>query len=138
MTAPYRPCPSALDDLHLGGSVERDSATDVLWVNREFTVSIVLARCHAIESGHNRWKIRLDSSLAPDISVAARLDGSNQAIRDYYLLPRVDFGLSRISLAEQNAAELESYPPSSKASSARWPVNTAASSRPRCSPASAA
>ncbi len=93
----------------LGGSIERDPATDVLWVNREFTVSIVLARCLAVESGHNRWKIRLDSSLAPDISVAARLDVDNQSVRDYYLLPRVDFGLSRISLADQNAAELESY-----------------------------
>lgn len=93
----------------LGGSVQRDPATDMLWVNREFTVSIVLARCHAVESGHHRWKIRLDSSLAPDISVAARLDGDNQALRDYYLLPRIDFGLSRINLAEQNAVELESY-----------------------------
>jgi len=80
-----------------------------LWVNREFTVSIVLARCLVVDSGHTRWKIRLDSSLSPDISVAARLDVGNQAVRDYYLLPRVDFGLSRISLAEQNAAELESY-----------------------------
>ena len=93
----------------LGGAVARDPATDMLWVNREFTVSIVLARCHEVESGHNRWRIRLDSSLSPDISVAARLDMGNQALRDYYLLPRIDFGLSHISLAEQNAAELESY-----------------------------
>jgi DNA invertase Pin-like site-specific DNA recombinase len=93
----------------LGGSVERDESTDALWVNREFTVSIVLARCHSVDDVHRRWKIRLDSSLAPDISVAARLEGGNKAIRDYYLLPRVDFGLSRISLGEQNAVELESY-----------------------------
>jgi Recombinase len=93
----------------LGGSVKRDPATDMLLVNREFTVSVVLARCQAMEGGHQRWKLRLDTSLAPDISVAARLDGINQAIRDYYLLPRIDFGPSRISLAEQNAAELESY-----------------------------
>jgi len=93
----------------LGGAIERDPATDLLWVNREFTASIVLARCHETESGHHRWKVRLDSSLGPDISIAARLDGGNQALRDYYLLPRMDLGLSRISLADQNAAELESY-----------------------------
>ncbi|MCM2248865.1 hypothetical protein MYF60_28265, partial [Klebsiella pneumoniae] len=29
----------------VGGAVERDSATDLLTVNREFTVSLVLARC---------------------------------------------------------------------------------------------
>ena len=30
----------------LGGTVQRDVATDVLIVNGEFTVSIVLSRCH--------------------------------------------------------------------------------------------
>ena len=93
----------------LGGSVVRDPATDLLWVNREFSVSVVLARCQTTPCGHNRWKIRLDSSLSPDISVAARLDPSNQAQLDYYLLPRIDFGPSRISLAEQNPVEFESY-----------------------------
>jgi hypothetical protein len=66
--------------------VVRDPATDLLWVNREFSVSVVLARCQTTPCGHNRWKIRLDSSLSPDISVAARLDPSNQAQLDYYLL----------------------------------------------------
>ena len=93
----------------LGGSIERDAATDMLWVNREFTVSIVLARCHIPESGRGRWKIRLDSSLAPDISVAARLGADNATVRDYYLLPRVDFGPTRVSIAEQNPARIESY-----------------------------
>jgi len=94
---------------NLGGAVVRDPATDMLWVNREFSVSIVLARCVPVPSGHSRWKIRLDTSLSPDISVAARLDQSNQALLDYYLLPRIDFGPSRISLAEQNSVEFESY-----------------------------
>lgn len=93
----------------LGGIVQRDAATDVLIVNGEFTVSIVLARCHEAAGVPNRWKIRLDSSLAPDISVAARLESGNQAVRDYYLLPKVDIGSSNISLAERNAAEFESY-----------------------------
>ena len=61
------------------------------------------------DSGHHRWKVRFDTSLAPDITVAVRLDTANQAALDYYLLPRLDFGQNRISLAEQNAIELESY-----------------------------
>jgi hypothetical protein len=94
----------------LGGSVVRDPATDLLWVNREFSVSVVLARCQTTPCGHNRWKIRLDSSLSPDISVAARLDPSNQAQLDYYLLPRIDFGPSRISLAEQEPGRVRELP----------------------------
>lgn len=78
-------------------------------MNREFTVSLVLARCTVPASGRNRWKIRFDTSLLPDITVAVRLDASNQAPLDYYLLPRLDFGHTRLSLADQNAIEFDSY-----------------------------
>lgn len=93
----------------VGGQVFRDPATDLLHVNREFTVSLVLARCTVPASGRNRWKIRFDTSLLPDITVAVRLDASNQAPLDYYLLPRLDFGHTRLSLADQNAVEFDSY-----------------------------
>ena len=42
-------------------------------------------------------------------TVAVRLDRGNESALDYYLLPKFDFGLPRISLSDQNAAELESY-----------------------------
>jgi DNA invertase Pin-like site-specific DNA recombinase len=93
----------------LGGTVTRDPATDILWVNREIRVSVVLARAQTVAAGLCRWKIRMDYGLAPDISVAARLDRSNQTLLDYYLLPSIDFGSARISLAERNPIELESY-----------------------------
>jgi DNA invertase Pin-like site-specific DNA recombinase len=93
----------------LGGTIERDPATDLLLVNREFTVSLVLARCQTQDNGRNRWKVRFDTSLAPDITVAVRLNHANDAPLDYYLLPRLDFGLPRISLADRNAIEVESY-----------------------------
>lgn len=94
---------------NLGGSVIRDPITDILRVNDEFTVSIVLARCHNLESGSNRWKVRFDTSLLPDITVAVRLDPTNKVAFDYFLLPRLDFGLPRISLGDQNPIEFESY-----------------------------
>jgi len=93
----------------LGGTIQRDPATDLLLVNREFTVSLVLARCQTHDSGRNRWKVRFDTSLTPDITVAVRLNQTNDAPLDYYLLPRLDFGLPRISLADRNAIEIESY-----------------------------
>ena len=93
----------------IGGSVRRDPATDLLRVNDEFSISLVLARCQIPESGRNHWKVRFDTSLAPDITVAVRLDHSNQAALDYYLLPRLDFAQPRINLAERNPVEFESY-----------------------------
>jgi hypothetical protein len=93
----------------IGGNTERDIGTDILKVNREFTVSIVLSRCQTFESGSKRWKVRFDTSLQPDITVAVRLDETNQSPLDYYLLPRLDFGGRGFNLAERNAIEFESY-----------------------------
>jgi DNA invertase Pin-like site-specific DNA recombinase len=93
----------------LGGGVVRDQTSDLLFVNNEFSASLVLARCHQTESGKSRWKVRFDTSLLPDITIVVRLDSTNKAPLDYYLLPRIDFCQPRISLAEHNPVELESY-----------------------------
>jgi hypothetical protein len=93
----------------LGGAVLRDPATDLLTVNNEFTACLVLARCQTHENRRNHWKVRFDTSLLPDITVAVRLDHDNAAALDYYLLPRLDFGQPRIQLADQNSIEFESY-----------------------------
>ncbi|MGN8134606.1 recombinase family protein [Paraburkholderia sp. 22099] len=93
----------------LGGVVHRDPATDLLTVNDEFTACLVLARCQTHSDGRNHWKVRFDASLLPDITVAVRLDHSNAAAFDYYLLPRLDFGNPRINLADRNPIEFESY-----------------------------
>jgi DNA invertase Pin-like site-specific DNA recombinase len=93
----------------VGGMVERDVATDLLNVNREFTVSLVLARCQSLDNGRRRWKVRFDTSLAPDITVAVRLDSENRTALDYYLLPQLDFGQPRIHLADHNSIEFECY-----------------------------
>jgi DNA invertase Pin-like site-specific DNA recombinase len=93
----------------LGALVEHDPETDLLIINREITISLVLARCQALPSGGFRWKVRFDTSLSPDITIAIRLDQDNQSTLDYYLLPKLDFGGYGIRLAEQNAIEFESY-----------------------------
>ncbi len=93
----------------LGGKVRRDPTTDLLHVNSEFSVSLVLARCHSLESGQCRWKVRFDTGLLPDLTVAVRLASNNRAPLDYFLLPRLDFSLQRINLGERNPVELESY-----------------------------
>ncbi|KQP16274.1 recombinase family protein [Pseudorhodoferax sp. Leaf267] len=93
----------------VGGSVRRDVQTDLLYVNEELSVSIILARCRRRESGRLFWKMRFDTGLRPDLTVAVRLDESNKSAIDYYLLPRLDFGCPGISLCESNAVELETY-----------------------------
>lgn len=89
--------------------MKRDPATDLLTVNNEFTACLVLARCQTQEASRNHWKIRFDTSLLPDITVAVRLNHDNSCALDYYLLPRLDFGQPRIRLADRNPIEFESY-----------------------------
>ena len=93
----------------LGGTVSRDPATDLLTVNGEFTASIVIARCQHTGAGARRWKIRLDTGLAPDLTVALRMDGTNEAPLDYYLLPHLNMTTNRIRLAEENGLMLDAF-----------------------------
>jgi hypothetical protein len=93
----------------LGAHVERDSATDMLKINREFTASLVIARCQFTGAGSLRWLIRLDAGLQPDITVAIRMNASNSDPLDYYLLPSIDLTPGRLRLAENNCLSLDSY-----------------------------
>jgi DNA invertase Pin-like site-specific DNA recombinase len=92
-----------------GGLVERDSETDLLTVNQEFTASIVVVRCFTTSIGSRRWKVRFDVGLWPDITVAVRMDEPNQSALDYYLLPRIDMTGPNVRLAEDNGVSLDAY-----------------------------
>ena len=93
----------------LGGSMSRDPETDLIRVNDEFDVSIVIARCQQTPAGSLRWNIRLDRTLEPDITVAVRLDASNENPLDYYLLPSLDMNVAKLRLAESNGLYLDVY-----------------------------
>lgn len=56
-----------------------------------------------------RWRLRLDTGLVPDITIAIRMDELNEAPLDYYLLPTIDMSTMRLKLAEQNGLSLDAY-----------------------------
>lgn len=101
---------SVVDGLRdAGGEVLVDTDTGLLRVNGEFTASVVVARCAETGAGSPRWRIRLDTGLAPDITVAVRMDRSNASPLDYYLLPRLDMTEPNLRLAESNGLSLDGY-----------------------------
>ena len=69
----------------------------------------MLSRCQQTQAGSKRWKIRLDTGLAPDLTVALRMDGKNEAVLDYYLLPLPMLDTNRIRLAEENGLMLDGF-----------------------------
>ncbi|TGP51497.1 recombinase family protein [bacterium M00.F.Ca.ET.230.01.1.1] len=92
-----------------GGRVVQDASTDLLHINNEFTASIVIVRCIETGAGALRWKIRLDTALNPDLTVAVRMRRGNEAPLDYYLLPRLDMHEAVLRLCEFNGLSLDCY-----------------------------
>ena len=93
----------------LDGTVARNPATDQLTINGEFTASVVVARCRETSTGGLGWKIRFDTGLAPDITIAIRMDRTNTAALDYYLLPQFEMRTKPLGLAEENGLMLDAF-----------------------------
>lgn len=93
----------------VGAVVERNPSSDLLCVNSEFSVSLVLCRCRTTDAGSNRWIIRLDTALKPDITVAVRMEHDAQSIRDYYLLPAIDVLSDKLRLEDYNERGFDAY-----------------------------
>jgi DNA invertase Pin-like site-specific DNA recombinase len=91
-----------------GGSV-RQREDGLLVINEEFSISVIIARCQQTEAGAYRWRLRLDTSLKPDITVAVRMDATNRHRLDYFLFPHLDIARQRLRLTEQNSRSLDSY-----------------------------
>src|SRR3981081_718024 len=77
-----------------GGSVVWDPVSHLLSINGEFTASIVLARSFETQAGSLRWQIRFDTGLAPDVTIAIRLDRSNERPLACYVFPSFDLHTS--------------------------------------------
>ena len=95
--------------MELGADVQLNKNRNLLVINNMFTVSMVVGRCNTLNNGHYRWKIRFDTILNPDVTIAVRMNRDNKNILDYYLLPALDFKVSDLKLNEQNTDLLDSY-----------------------------
>ena len=106
--------PALVDDVsrslsQAGAHVDRDDATDLLTVNGQFTVSIVLSRYEITPTGNPRWTLRFDRGLNPDLTIAVRMDSSNHAPLDYYIVPSLDVHTERLRVAPENFLGIDAY-----------------------------
>jgi DNA invertase Pin-like site-specific DNA recombinase len=93
----------------LGAAAVWNHETELLDVNGEMRVAIVLCRHTETGAGSSRWLIRLDASGRPDITIAVRMDATNEGIRDYYILPALDMTWENLRVAEANGIHLDTY-----------------------------
>lgn len=92
-----------------GAVVDRDPHTDIVTVNGQFRLSVVVVRSFHTPAGTLRWKLRLDTALKPDLTLAVRMDAGNEVAHDYYLLPRLDMQEALLRLCESNGLSLDAY-----------------------------
>lgn len=92
-----------------GATVRRTDGSDLIIVNDEFSLSVVIARCKETPTGALRWRLRFDTGLNPDITVAVRMDVRNRQPFDFYVFPRIDVASTQIRLAEENGLSLDAY-----------------------------
>ena len=92
-----------------GRRIVVEPGTDLLELNYNLFMSIVISRCFLTTSGMRRWKIRFDTGLHPDITVAVRIDAANENIHDYYILPALEFGDTALKLQDENTGLLDSF-----------------------------
>ena len=93
-----------------GGSVWRDPKTDLMHVNRELIICVLMARCHTHISGEQCWRLRFDPvRLAPDITIAIRLNDTNQAELDYYVMPALDLAGPALSIFSRRESSLDCF-----------------------------
>jgi DNA invertase Pin-like site-specific DNA recombinase len=81
----------------------------LLTVYNNLKISVVPSRCKIMKSGKHRWVVRLERSLAPDISVVMRMNESNTEVVDYYILPHLEKIESLLNLKENNTFLLELF-----------------------------
>lgn len=96
-------------ELQKAGARVRQNENQTVEINNEFTASLVLARCRTTATLSHRWLIRLEKSLNPDVTIAARLQPDNRSILDYYLLPGLDFISKKLRLSHDNGVVLDVY-----------------------------
>ena len=95
--------------MECGADIQLNDNKNLLVINNMFTASMVIGRCNTLSNGHYRWKIRFDTVLNPDVTIAVRMNRENNDVLDYYLLPALDFNASNLKLDEQNTDFLDSY-----------------------------
>lgn len=91
----------------VGLSICPTSFSGLVEVNAEFSLSVIIARCQRKPANSLRWRLRFETGLRPDITVAVRIDPGNQKPFDYYLLPHIDIACARLDLAENNRLKLD-------------------------------
>jgi DNA invertase Pin-like site-specific DNA recombinase len=99
-----------LQDLRaIGVSVDHDTVSGLSTINQQLTVKFVLARCRHTKYRGTRWFLRTTHVWEPDVTIVARMAPSNEAVQDYFILPRGHGLPACLDIAEENGITVDVY-----------------------------
>ncbi len=98
-----------LEELKNQGANICEGQSGLVEINHEFTASLLISRCRETVTGRHRWLIRLENTLTPDITIAARLTPNNEDILDYYIFPKIETLTAQLRLGGENGIRLDSF-----------------------------
>jgi DNA invertase Pin-like site-specific DNA recombinase len=87
-----------------GGSVQQDVRRQYLSINENLNVRISIVRCRQ-QKRINSWRFQLCSPYEPDVTLFARLAPGNEAILDYFCVPRSRKKMAQITVSSQTPAK---------------------------------
>jgi len=93
----------------LGGTAALEMGPRLLTINGEFTVAIGVAWC-SHRDGQPKWIVHFSKRPSSDLCLIIRMEESNKAIRDYYVLPTIELRQVKVpKLLISNSAFAETY-----------------------------
>jgi len=91
-----------------GALVRRQRGVHVLRLNDEFTLQFKVARCFSSAEAC-KWIFRFSRRSHADMTVIARMEPGNQAVLDYYIIPRVHHFPRMTTLSLDNGFHIDAY-----------------------------
>jgi len=93
----------------LGGTAILDKRTRVLTINHEFAVAVGIAWNAGQEAARPRWRVTFAKTPASELYLIIRLEASNVAIQDYYLVPSAGTDRTKLRTIISNPTFGEPY-----------------------------
>jgi len=92
-----------------GGLALYDTNTQLVTINKAFTIAIWIARCRSSPYGYSHWPFNRHRLLGADISVLIRVLPDNVTVRDYFIAPAWVAEQAPPMLSPNNGVRLDAF-----------------------------